>query len=393
MTQAAAEWLAERCEAPVAAMYVTDESPGGAKGRGRSGRGRRSQVQRGLSRRPDAVDVLPPRLWWNGDASWTAGGETAMRVVPWSLGRHSGVVVIGPYPADESRPSRTNNVDEVVRLLVAPLAAGLDRTSAGRRATTGLIEAVAHQVGAGLGASPDALLQALQDQVGAARVELVDDRVFVEGARRDSERATAVLARWLPIMGMAEDRTARAALTLFALAELDDARFSGTVGRSQAIGDLAVRIGARLGLDADELAVTRETARLYRVGGALAGMPSGETVRGADPFATDGTRLAAIGASLLAGAGRPEAVVEAVRLVPERWDGLGPTGVAGDGIPMAARITAVAGAWHDLTARRPWSDGSPRSVAARLMRAGSGRQFDPRVVGTLLGEALLATTH
>ncbi len=68
----------------------------------------------------------------------------------------------------------------------------------------------------------------------------------------------------------------------------------------------------------------------------------------------------------------------------ERWDGQGyPTGLASSSIPLAARIFSVCDALEAMTAPRPYRAPLPVVEAFRRVRAESGRQFDPAVVGAL----------
>jgi len=65
----------------------------------------------------------------------------------------------------------------------------------------------------------------------------------------------------------------------------------------------------------------------------------------------------------------------------EHWDGSGyPDGLAGEDIPIAARIVAVADVYDALVSNRPYRDAMPDAEAVAVIDAGSGRQFDPRVV-------------
>jgi GGDEF domain-containing protein len=71
----------------------------------------------------------------------------------------------------------------------------------------------------------------------------------------------------------------------------------------------------------------------------------------------------------------------------ERHDGDGyPTGLAGDGIPPAARIVAVVTTYCALTRDRAYSDALTPSEAARELVEGAGTQFHPDVVVALLDE-------
>jgi ribonuclease P protein subunit RPR2 len=70
-----------------------------------------------------------------------------------------------------------------------------------------------------------------------------------------------------------------------------------------------------------------------------------------------------------------------VRHHHERWDGTGyPDGLAGDAIPIAARVFAVADALDALTTDRPYRPASSFPDAREEIRRSSGSQFDPAVV-------------
>jgi len=75
-----------------------------------------------------------------------------------------------------------------------------------------------------------------------------------------------------------------------------------------------------------------------------------------------------------------------VRHHHERFDGEGyPDGLAGDEIPLAARIFAVADALDAMTTDRPYRPGLTIDQAREEIRAGAGAQFDPTVVEQLDG--------
>jgi putative nucleotidyltransferase with HDIG domain len=74
----------------------------------------------------------------------------------------------------------------------------------------------------------------------------------------------------------------------------------------------------------------------------------------------------------------------------ERWDGKGyPDGLAGEKIPLGARIVAVVDAYDAMTSDRPYRSAMPLEEAAAILQDGAGRQWDPRVVRTLLDSAEL----
>lgn len=65
----------------------------------------------------------------------------------------------------------------------------------------------------------------------------------------------------------------------------------------------------------------------------------------------------------------------------ERWDGNGyPNGVAGELIPLAARILSVGDVYDAITSKRCYKDAMPHEECAAIIREGSGTQFDPEIV-------------
>lgn len=74
-------------------------------------------------------------------------------------------------------------------------------------------------------------------------------------------------------------------------------------------------------------------------------------------------------------------VGEIVRSCHERWDGRGyPDGLAGEQIPLAARIVFCCDAFNAMTTDRPYRKAMSRDAAIAELRANSGTQFDPTVV-------------
>jgi putative nucleotidyltransferase with HDIG domain len=73
-----------------------------------------------------------------------------------------------------------------------------------------------------------------------------------------------------------------------------------------------------------------------------------------------------------------------VRHHHERWDGQGyPDRLAGEDIPLSARVFAVADALDALTTDRPYRPATPLGEARAAIARGAGTQFDPRVVDAL----------
>jgi putative nucleotidyltransferase with HDIG domain len=68
----------------------------------------------------------------------------------------------------------------------------------------------------------------------------------------------------------------------------------------------------------------------------------------------------------------------------EWWNGSGyPAGLAGEVIPLAARVFAIVDVWDALRSDRPYRRAWPESEVHAYLRAQSGTQFDPRVVAAM----------
>lgn len=69
----------------------------------------------------------------------------------------------------------------------------------------------------------------------------------------------------------------------------------------------------------------------------------------------------------------------------EKWDGSGyPLGLAGEDIPLSARLMALADVYDALISRRVYKEGMPHEVALDIMRQGRGNHFDPDVLDVFL---------
>ncbi len=75
----------------------------------------------------------------------------------------------------------------------------------------------------------------------------------------------------------------------------------------------------------------------------------------------------------------------AVRHHHERYDGTGyPDGLAGEAIPLIARIVTTADAFDAMTSHRPYRQARPFDVALAEIRRGAGTQFDPATAEAFL---------
>ena len=94
-----------------------------------------------------------------------------------------------------------------------------------------------------------------------------------------------------------------------------------------------------------------------------------------------------LGERILSAAPALRPVATIVRASHERWDGRGyPDHLAGEEIPLAARIVAVCDAYEAITDDRCYREARPSEVARDELLRESGGQFDPDVVAAFLDE-------
>jgi putative nucleotidyltransferase with HDIG domain len=90
------------------------------------------------------------------------------------------------------------------------------------------------------------------------------------------------------------------------------------------------------------------------------------------------------GARVVRPLGLSPTVLDIVQYHHERWDGRGyPDGLAGEEIPLVARIFSVCDALEAMTAPRPYRPALPAVVAFELVLHEAGRQFDPAITAAL----------
>jgi putative two-component system response regulator len=69
----------------------------------------------------------------------------------------------------------------------------------------------------------------------------------------------------------------------------------------------------------------------------------------------------------------------------ERWDGKGyPQGIGGDGIPLSARLMALADVYDALISKRVYKPAMSHAASVEIIRDGRGSHFDPEVLDVFL---------
>jgi diguanylate cyclase (GGDEF)-like protein len=195
-----------------------------------------------------------------------------------------------------------------------------------------------------------------------AALQLADQRMY---AQKDSRRASA-------------RRQARDVL-LRVLQERQPALGDHT----RAVSEHAVAVGRAMGLDNEDLDVLARASELHDIGkmaipDAILDKPG---PLDADEHAFM-RRHPAIGDRILSAAPALRPVARIVRASHEHQDGSGyPDGLAGDRIPLGARIIAVCDAYDAMVSDRAYRQPMTPEAALAKLREEAGTRFDPAVVG------------
>lgn len=166
---------------------------------------------------------------------------------------------------------------------------------------------------------------------------------------------------------------------LRALVGAVEARDHYTHGHSARVAEWSVRLGQRMGLRTPQLRMLAEGAYLHDVGkigvpdhvlnkpGAL----TAEERHWIEQHPDVGVDIAGRALSL-------RSTLDMIRHHHERYDGGGyPDGLAGEGIPLLARVVAVADVWDALTSERAYRPAWTQARALDHLVAGRGSHFDP----------------
>lgn len=205
------------------------------------------------------------------------------------------------------------------------------------------------------------------------------------GERQLAERAVSLAEAVAAATAEVADREMELILRLSRAAECRD---PDTGAHIQRMAHVSALIAERLGLGSERTTMLLRAAPMHDVG--KLGIPDSILLKPGRLTPEETTvmrRHAEIGWRILAGSGSPLVALAAEIALAhhEKFDGSGyPQGLAGDAIPIEARIVAVADVFDALTTsrpyKRPWSDDDARD----FLVTNSGSHFDPDCVGAFL---------
>jgi putative nucleotidyltransferase with HDIG domain len=170
--------------------------------------------------------------------------------------------------------------------------------------------------------------------------------------------------------------------TIAALAEAIDARDTYTYGHSRQVTRYAVRLAQVLGLPAERIELIDYAGLLHDIG--KIGVRDHILLK---PGTLDDEERALmcrhpqIGVKIIEGVRGLRATLPIIESHHERWDGQGyPNRLAGEAIPLEARILAIADSFEAMTADRAYRAAMEPDAALAILARGRGIQWDPQLV-------------
>jgi HD-GYP domain-containing protein (c-di-GMP phosphodiesterase class II) len=169
---------------------------------------------------------------------------------------------------------------------------------------------------------------------------------------------------------------------MLSLASAIDAKDPYTNGHSLRVTDYSIKIGKDYGLSAEQLEKLELMALMHDVGkiGITELILNKKNPLNDEEFSIMKTHTR-IGSSILEGISLMQELAIGAKFHHEKFDGTGYLeGLAGENIPLEARIIAVADAFDAITTDRPYKKGLSFGEAAREINRCSGTHFDPEIV-------------
>src|SRR5882724_4025523 len=197
--------------------------------------------------------------------------------------------------------------------------------------------------------------------------------IFVVASHRNARKMNRLEAENLSRLHLA---------TAEALATAIDAKDQTTHCHVRRVQIYAAGMGEVFGLSEAEIAALKAGALLHDIG-KLAVPPHILNKPGRlTPVEFEKMKIhTVVGAQLLGRVDFPYPVIPIVRHHHEQWDGHGyPDGLAGEQIPLTARIFSVVDSYDSVREDRPFRRSMTSEEAVALLRRGAGTHFDPEVV-------------
>jgi len=245
--------------------------------------------------------------------------------------------------------------DEFCALLHGRLAPGARAIAAARSALHEDGTVVTVSTAVGLAVIPDDATTA------SAALRLADERMYADKAHASRAEARAVLIQVL------------------------NERTPGLLAHVAGVTELVSAVARGLALDPEAVDEVLRAAEMHDIGKLAIPDEILDKPGPLDEAEREFMRQhPVIGERILGAAPALGPVAKLVRSSHERWDGGGyPDGLAGEAIPLGARIVAVCDAYEAMISERCYQRARSREDAVEELRRNAGTQFDPRVVDAL----------
>ena len=365
LTDDEAAYLAMACDAAtVAAAHagrVRAERTAARTGRALAELGQALSLEHGEERVLHLLTLAVARLVpQDGVSAWQSvdGGFTLVSACGFTARKRPSVgarAAFAAVPADltASRRLRVLTREQAPALVRGPWPRRADRRAAGQS------RAARRRAGV---RAPDAAEEALLLGVADQALLALENERLLEEQRAALSGTVACLGRALAL------------------------RHRETAQHSDRLTSDCTAVGRALGVAGDQLRDLTFAAALHDLG--KIGVP--ERVLGnAGPLDEEGWRLIhghpELGAQIIDPVGALAGAAALIRACHEHWDGSGyPLGLAGEAIPLGARVILVCDAYHAMCEERSYQPAMPPEVARERVRSLAGVDFDPRVVDALL---------
>jgi putative nucleotidyltransferase with HDIG domain len=213
-----------------------------------------------------------------------------------------------------------------------------------------------------------------------AVVSLTASKRFDEGQRKLLSIIASRAAAAIENARLYEDLQATFQQTIQSLARTIDKMDRYTSGHSERVARYAVNLARWLGLDEGQIEIVRHSALMHDIGKVGCVMNLNKTGKLTAAEYEVFKRHPAYGREILDPIKFLQPVIPGVHLHHERWDGRGyPLGLAGQDIPLIARIIAVADTYDAMTSDRAYRRALPHEVTVNEIVRCSGTQFDPDI--------------
>ncbi len=175
--------------------------------------------------------------------------------------------------------------------------------------------------------------------------------------------------------------------TVFGWVQVMDLRHNETKDHTERVARMAVELAKFMGItDEEELRRLERGAILHDIG--KIGIPDAILSKPTELDEQEWTRMKghpAIGLELLSKVKFLQNSLDIPFCHHEQWNGAGyPRGLAGENIPLAARIFAVIDVWDALSQPRAYKSAWPEDKVLAHIRAQAGQHFDPAIVRVFL---------